>query len=341
MSRPSARLLIALPDFAEGMAKIRALLPADAIERIDPYPPGTTLPMELIHERTVLCAEHLPANLSDMERLEWFQLGSAGYQQVSGMPLRTRGIRVTNASGVNDVPIAEWCLLMMLLFARDLPVLLCHQQERVWDRRAKFQSELRGRRVGIVGYGGIGREVARLCAATGLEVWAMNRSPIGRLARHFVPEGAGDPEGTVPRRTFGLSEMEAFLPHLDYLVLAAALNSRSRGLVGAQELQLLPPSAVLLNPARAALVDRAALFRALREGWIAGAAIDSHYQEPLPADDPLWDMPNTIVTPHIGGSMGSPHYRSRLWELLAWNLERFLSGQPLLNEISWTDLDAT
>jgi phosphoglycerate dehydrogenase-like enzyme len=340
MSRSPARVLVALPDFTDGISKIRALLPGDAVERIDPYPPGTVLPTRLISERTVLCAEHPPANLAEMERLEWIQLGSAGYQQLSGLPLRTRRVRVTNASGVNDIPIAEWCLLMMLLFERDLPAILRLQTERVWDRRPKFQAELRGRRVGIIGYGSIGREVARLCSAVGLGVWAMNRSPIGPQALHFVPDGAGDPEGRLPERRFGLHEMEAFLPHLDYLVLTAALNSHSRGLLGEQELRLLPPSAVLLNPARAHLVEEAALFRALREGWIAGAAIDSHYREPLPAADPLWGMANVVVTSHIGGSIGSPHYQSRLWALLARNLERYLTDQPLLNEISWSDLDA-
>jgi phosphoglycerate dehydrogenase-like enzyme len=340
MSHQSISVLIALPDFPEGMARVRALVADDALARIDPYGPGTELPGELIRERTVLCAEHPPANLDQMDRLEWIQLGSAGYQQVSGLPLRTRGIRVTNASGVNDVPIAEWCLLMMLLFERDLPAILRLREERSWDRRAEFQAELRGRRVGIVGYGSIGREVARLCRAAGLEVWVVNRSPVGPRPERFAPAGTGDPMGTLPNRTFGLQEIDQFLPQLDYLILTAALNARSRGLLGERELRLLPSTAVLLNPARADLVDEAALLRALREGWIAGAALDSHYREPLPTDDPIWEVANVVVTPHIAGSIGSPHYQSRLWELFALNLERYLDDRPLLNEVSWSDLDA-
>jgi len=124
------------------------------------------------------------------------------------------------------------------------------------------------------------------------------------------------------------------------LILTAALNPGSHDLLGARELRLLPPRAVLLNPARAHLVDETALLRALRAGWIAGAALDSHYREPLSTDDPFWELRNVVITPHISGSGGSPHYQSRLWELFALNLERYLAGQPLLNEVSWSDLDA-
>jgi phosphoglycerate dehydrogenase-like enzyme len=128
------------------------------------------------------------------------------------------------------------------------------------------------------------------------------------------------------------------LPYLDYLVLTAALNEQTRGLLGERELRLLPPTAVLLNPARALLVDEAALHRALREGWIAGAALDSHYREPLAASDPTWALPNVIITPHIAGSTATRYYAPRLWELIAANFARYRAGQPLLNEISWDDL---
>jgi phosphoglycerate dehydrogenase-like enzyme len=247
---------------------------------------------------------------------------------------------VTNASGVNDVPIGEWCLLMMLLFERDLPGMLRAQAERRWARDLKFQAELRGKRVGIIGYGNIGRETARVCRALGLEVWAMNRGPVGPRPLRYAPHGAGDAPGTLPQRTFDLSQMEQFLAHLDYLVVTAALNPATHGLLGERELRLLPRSAVILNPARAHLIDEAALRQALLEGWIGGVALDSHYREPLEADDPIWGLPNVVVTSHISGSDGSPYFVSRLWELLALNLERYLHDEPLLNEVPWTDLDA-
>ena len=144
----------------------------------------------------------------------------------------------------------------------------------------------------------------------------------------------------MPHRSFHLSQMEQFLPSLDYLVLTTPLNPKTHGLLGERELRLLPRTAVILNPARAHLIDETALRRALEEGWIAGAALDSHYREPLEADDPFWDLPRAILTPHISGSGGSPYYLARVWQLLAINLERYLRGEPLLNEVSWSDLSA-
>ena len=340
MTTKPANILVALPVDAAGLDRLRAVAAGCTIDCIDWLPPDTELPGDVIRERTVLFADFPPRNLSEMERLEWMQLGSAGYQQLLHLPLRSMGVRVTNASGVNDVPIAEWCVMMMLLFERDLPGMLQAQEERRWARDVKFQAELRGRRVGILGYGSIGREVARVCRALGLEVWALNRSPIGPRPLRYAPPGTGDPEGNMPHRTFTLGQMEEFLPALDYLVVTAALNPRTEGLLGERELRLLPRSAVILNPARAHLVDEAALRRALQDGWIAGLALDSHYREPMEADDPFWDLPRVVLTAHISGSDGSPYYVSRLWELLALNLERYLHGEPLLNEVSWTDLQA-
>ena len=340
MSSNSANVLVAMPVDTDGLARVRAAAPDCRVDCIDWLPPDTELPRELIRERTVLFADFAPRNLSDMEHLEWFQLGSAGYMQLVNLPLCSMGVRVTNASGVNDIPIAEWCLLMMLLFERDLPGMLGAQADRRWARDLKFQAELRGKRVGIVGYGNIGRETARLCRALGLEVWAMNRGSIGPRPLRYTPPESGDPEGVLPQRAFDLSQMEQFLPHLDYLVVTAALNPATHGLLGERQLSLLPRSAVILNPARAHLIDEVALGRALQDGWIAGVALDAHYREPLEAGDPIWSLPHMVITSHISGSDGSPNYVSRLWELLALNLERYLHDEPLLNEVAWTDLGA-
>jgi phosphoglycerate dehydrogenase-like enzyme len=331
-------VLVAIPIEAAYLANLQAIAPDWDFECIEPFPTGAVLPPELIDRCAVLISDFAPARVDSMTGLKWIQLGSAGYMQLAGLPLEAMGVRVANASGVNDVPIAEWCLLMMFAFVRDVPALLRAQQDREWDRRARFQAELRGSRVGIIGYGGIGRQVARICEAVGLEVWAINRTPIGPTPHKFAPAGTGDPEGTIPHRTFTMDQIDEFLPHLDYVVLTAALNNKTRNLLGERELRLLPPSAVILNPARAQLIDEGALQRALREGWIAGAAIDSHYREPLSADDPTWDVPNVILTPHISGSTLSPYREARLWDLVARNIERYRAGRPLLNEIAWTDL---
>ena len=334
-------ILVAKEVFPPGLARARELAGDGLVDCITPFARDTILPKAQIAGRTVLFADFAPGNLSEMARLEWFQLGSAGYEQLQGLPLREMGVRVTIGSGVNDIPIAEWCVQMMLMFERDMLGLLENQRERVWDRSARFQSELWGRRVGILGYGNIGRHVARLCHCLGLEIWAMNRArecaprPIGPRAHRFTVAGTGDPEGALPERTFTPDQMADFLPHLDYLILTLPLTPATRGILGERELRLMRPSAFLLNPSRGPLVEEFALLRALQEGWIAGAALDAHYQYPLPPEHLLWGLPNVILTPHVSGSSASRYYLARLWELFTCNLERYLGSQSLLNELSF------
>jgi phosphoglycerate dehydrogenase-like enzyme len=340
MSREPINILVALPVDPEWLGRLQATVDDVVIDCIAPFPPGTTLPVELLREQTILLADFAPKNVHAMTSLQWMQLGSAGYEQLAKMPLTEMGVQVTNASGVNDVAIAEWCVLMMLAFERDLPSMLELQAKGEWEGRVGFQSELRGRRVGIIGYGNIGRETGRLCAALGLELWAMSRNTISARPLRYAVPGTGDPDGLLPTRRFKLDQMAEFLPYLDYVILTVALNTSSRHLLAERELDLLPRSAVLLNPARAELVEEHALLRALRDGKIAGAALDSHYREPLPPRDPFWSQQNVLITPHISGSSGSPHYSGRVWELFSLNLGRFRRGEPLLNQVAATDLGA-
>ena len=142
----------------------------------------------------------------------------------------------------------------------------------------------------------------------------------------------------MPHRTFTLDQMEEFLPHLDYLVLTIPRTTSTVGIISERELRLMKTSAVLLNPSRGPLVDERSLVRGLQEGWIAGAALDAHYEYPLPPEHPLWAMPNVVLSPHISGSNHSRYYLSHLWDLFATNVERYLSGQPLLNELAESDL---
>ena len=148
----------------------------------------------------------------------------------------------------------------------------------------------------------------------------------------MVP-GTGDPEGTLPDKVFSSEQREEFLRDLDFLVLAIPLNPENEGILGEAELKTLPESAFLLNPARGPLVREEALLKALGEGWISGAALDTHYHYPMPKDHPLWGFPNVIMTPHISGSSKSPHYIERIWDIFLENLRRYKENSPLLNEI--------
>lgn len=316
-------------------------VPGWEVVQIPPISPAEPLPAAVAEQAaraTVVLSDVAPADSDAMTSLRWWQLGSAGYTQLAGHRFPERGVRVSNASGVNDIPIAEWCLLMMLSLERDLPAILAQSDRREYQRPQLFQSELRGRRVGIVGYGGIGREVARLATAFGLDVSVMNRSPIGPAPLRFAPAGTGDPDGTLEVHRYPMGDWAPFLADLDYLVLTVALNSATRSLIGAAQLKLLPRTAFLLNPARGALVDERALTDALESGELAGAALDSHYREPLQPDDATWSLPRTIITPHVSGSTGSPQYLPRVGELFASNLARFRDGRPLLNQVPPGDL---
>jgi phosphoglycerate dehydrogenase-like enzyme len=283
----------------------------------------------------VLLCMFPPTNHPDLYALRWIQIASTGYTQLFGLDLPARGIRATNARGCFDVPIAEWNVAMMVNLVRDVRQMIRNQEAATWYRGAIFQHELRGMTLGLWGYGGIGRETARLARQMGLRVHVLTRSGT-TPPRHdvYTVPGTGDPDGVLPDRVFAAGQEPEFLGDLDFLVLAVPLTKATEGLIGERELRALPRTAYLLNPARGRIVQEQALLRALRERWIAGAALDTHYRYPMPPDHPLWRFPNVIMTPHIAGSSLSPRFKQRLWEIFATNVERYVRREPLLNELS-------
>jgi phosphoglycerate dehydrogenase-like enzyme len=292
------------------------------------------LPVELIAGADVLFCSFPPTNHADMVAWHWVQLASTGYTQLFGLDLPARGVQATNCRGCFDVPIAEWNMAMLVNLARNFRQMIRNQEAAVWDRSAIFQREIRGLTVGLWGYGGIGRETARLAKAMGLRVHVLARAAVGARDEVYLVPGTGDPDGVLPDRVFQQGQELEFLGGLDFLVLAMPLTKQTEGLLGERELQALPRHAFLLNPARGPIVQEAALLRALREGWIAGAALDTHYRYPMPPDHPLWRLPNVIFSPHISGSSLSPNFKRRLWEIFAENLTRIEEGRPLLNVVT-------
>ena len=320
----------------EGLARLRRLVGDARVSVIDAYAPGEPLP-DGLGDVSVLFAGAAPGAPETLERLDLLQLNSAGFEQLRGSGLPER-VRVANASGVNDVPISEWCLMQMLALHRDLPGMLADQRSGTWNRAARYQAELRGMRVGLYGYGGIAQEVARRSRALGLEVWVLTRSEPRFRDDKYDPFDRGPDEFPIPDRWFDSDEKQDFLAGLDVLVLCAPATASTRGFLDAEALGMLPRDALFLNPARAALVDMVALREALVRGDLRGAAIDVHVQYPLPPDHWTWTMPRTIVTPHISGSALSTYCRPRLWDLFCRNVERRLAGGPLLNVVSAADL---
>lgn len=299
--------------------------PAEKARAVDPA---------RLKDMEVLFCTIPPTNLADLNGLKWIQIASAGYSQLYGLDLPAKGVRATNALGCFDVPIAEWNVAMMVNLARDLRQMTRNQEATVWDRSAVFQREIRGLTVGLWGYGGIGRETARLAKQLGLRVHVLTRHGVGPRGNIYSVAGTGDPDGTLPDQVFKTGEEQAFLAGLDFLVIALPLTKATEGLIGERELQALPRTAHVLNPARGPIIQEAALLRALNEKWIAGAAIDTHYHYPMPPEHPLWKFPNVIFTPHISGSSLSPRFKDRLWDIFALNLGRYARGEPLLNELT-------
>ena len=331
------KILIDMPVHSEGMERLKSL-PGVSVETVEPKEEVRDLPHGQIGSVHLLFCTFPPRNLEDMHSLQFIQIASAGYGQLIHLGLDRRGIRACNGLGNFDVPIAEWNIAMMVNLARDLRSMIRNQESGVWDRSAVFQKEIRGSVLGIWGYGGIGRETARLAKSLGLQVHVMTRNGVKPRRDAYCMDGTGDPEGILPNKVFLAGQEMEFLSGLDFLVLAMPLTKTNEGIIGEKELHALPRTAFLLNPARGPLVQEQALLKALREGWIAGAALDTHYTYPLPSDHPLWQFRNVILTPHISGSAQSPRFLDRIWDIFVQNVERWLSGQPLLNELSITQL---
>ena len=297
-----------------------------------------TLPPEMLKGVDVLLCELPPANFAEFDQLKWIQLTSAGYTQVLNLPILEKKIRVTNGLGTFDIPIAEWNIMMMLWWHRNMLNAQENQRAAIWDRAAKFQRELRGSTVGFYGYGGIARETTRIAKAMGLKVWALTRGPVAKRSLTFCVEGAGDPDGVLPDRIFSPDKIGEFMGGLDYLIVTVPLTPVTKGIIGEKELRMLKPDAVLLNCARAPIIEEQAYVRCLREGWIRGSSLDVHYAYPLPPEHPLWKMPNLIMTPHISGSALSQNFLPRAYHIFTQNLERFCAGKPLLNELTTAQL---
>jgi phosphoglycerate dehydrogenase-like enzyme len=274
----------------------------------------------------VLLLGGMPASVLDhivsrTPRLRWIHSASAGVDRIATAAVRERGLLVTNARGVFSRPIAEYVVMMMLAVARRLPQLLELQRERTWQPlRGRELSELT---VGIVGYGSIGVEVARLLAPFGCRVLATRRHP---------ERGAGEASSV---EMHGLDQLDEVLRASDIVVVAAPLTDETAGLIGAEQLSQMREDAWLINIARGRLVDELALRRALESGWIGGAVLDVFNEEPLSPESPLYGTPNLVITPHT--SWASNRVIERTVDLFVDNLRRDLAGEPLRNLV---DLEA-
>jgi phosphoglycerate dehydrogenase-like enzyme len=272
--------------------------------------------------------------LARAPRLSWVHSATSGVERALTPAARERGILVTNARGVFSRPIAEYVLMMILAVSRRLPQLLELQRERTWQPLEG--AELRDVTVGIVGLGSMGRAVGSLAAAFGCRVIAVRRraeAGTGPTAAETVQASAEDElPGEIPiERVGGPERLPELLAESDFIVLAAPLTPETEEMINDETLAMVKPGAWLINVARGRLVDERALLRALRDGPLGGAVLDTFHDEPLPPMSSFYDLPNVIVTPHTAWSSGRVLDRSV--ELFCDNLRRFAAGEPLLNVV--------
>jgi phosphoglycerate dehydrogenase-like enzyme len=265
--------------------------------------------------------------------LRWIQFHFAGIDHAVDAPiLKKEDLVATTLSGASASQMAEYVVMMLLSLGHRLPELVNSQKRAEWpkDRWERFSpQELRESKVGIVGYGSIGRQVARLLAPFGVQVLASKRDAMHPEDHGYTPEGQGDPQGDFVRRLYPPQALKSMIKACDFIVVTIPLTEETRGMMNAEAFNAFKPTAFLVDVSRGGVVDHEALIEALNEKKLAGAALDVFPEEPLSAESPLWKMPNVFITPHIAGN--TAFYDERAVELFAENLDRYLSGLPLYN----------
>lgn len=269
-------------------------------------------------------------------RLRWIQLHSAGIERSLSQPIvRAEDVEVTSASGMHAVNMAEFALGMILAFNYKIPTMLEYQGRAEWPpRQYEIYSPrtLRGKTLGIAGYGSIGRELARIASQMGMTVLATKRD-VKRTddTAGYAEPGTGDPTGDIPERIYPGEALASMAKDCDYLVILTPMTDNTRHLVNEAVLHAMKPTGVLVNLARGPVVDEAALISALAARKIGGAALDVFEEEPLPATSPLWNLDNVIISPHISGF--TVDYHEKAATLFIENLNRYLQKQPLFNRL--------
>lgn len=322
------RLILTTALRRESVEQLRAISPAlDVVDAsADP-----AFDIDMLEDPAVeaIFGRRPPADLRRVPNLRWLQVGSAGVDHLADNPPWERGILVTNARGVFAVPIGEYVTGAILRINQPIASWAAGQAAQFWPAEQEpLATVVRGQTAVLIGYGSIGREVARQLAALGVRVLAVKPRPEIRADSSYRVAGTGDPDGSIPDRIVGLDGLVEVAAEADYLVLTMPLTRESRGTIDARVLAALPGTAWLINVSRGPLVDEDALLDALRTGRLAGAILDVTSEEPLPAGHPLWDAPNVTITPHVSGA--TDRFRD---ELVIENVRRFVAGEPLLNPI--------
>jgi phosphoglycerate dehydrogenase-like enzyme len=256
--------------------------------------------------------------LAAQPTLKWIHTGSAGVGAALFRELVESDVVLTNSAGIHAPPMAETVLGIMLYFARGLDFALRDQLAGRWDQTAfgttaSPVNELSGGTLGLIGYGGVGRAIAEKARAFDMRVIATRRTP------------RSPDDGTQ------LVELDELLRESDVVVVTVPSTKATRHMIGAGEMAMLKPSAVLINVARGNILDEGALIDVLKAKRIRGAGLDVFEQEPLPAESELWRLPNVLILPHVSAT--TPRFWERQAAFIIENFGRYLNGRPLLNVV--------
>jgi phosphoglycerate dehydrogenase-like enzyme len=322
-------VLVTMPFDDVLLDRLRAVSPRLVVTRADPEAADYG-PVDVLYAQTP------PRDLSRAPRLGWVQLHMAGVNALRDHPLfEEHAVLLTTTSGVHAPAIAEYAMTMILALAHRVPRMVEWHGRGGWPPdEARWPlfvpTEIRGAALGVIGYGSIGRELARIAkGAFGMSVLACKRDPAQRADPGYRLPGTGDPDGALPDAWFPPDRVADLLERSDVVVMCAPLTPETREMVGERELGRMKPSAFFVNVGRGATVDEAALARALADRRLAGAAVDVFAEEPPAPDHPLYRLDNVILSPHVSGFV--PSYDDKCTALFAENLRRWLEGAPLVN----------
>jgi len=292
------------------------------------------LPKEAWEKAEVLFSDgkQLPVR-EQAPNLKWVQIALAGVERALKQPLAADpGVMISSASGTMISQMGEYLLMALLMLGHKLPETIALQREKKWGSNASKSlqpKELRGSTVGIVGYGSIGRELARLLYPLGVTVLAAKRDLMKLEDSGYTPPGLGDPLGNYFTRLYPIEGLKGMLKDCDFVVLTLPLTPETQHLFNAEMFDALKPGAYFVNVSRGDLIDENALAQAVRAGKVGGAVLDVFSQEPLPPESPLWALPEVIITPHISGA--STHLLDDSIDLFIENLRRYQEDLPLYN----------
>jgi phosphoglycerate dehydrogenase-like enzyme len=331
--RVDVLMTIAFPEeLLEKLRNVSSRLYIQSIKanRVDEILPDIWATTEVLYTGRIIPAPELTPNL------RWIQFHYAGINHAREAPLlKKEGLSVTTMSGASASQVAEYILMMLLALGHRLPEMVEQQKRANWpkDRWERFSPrELLGATVGIVGYGSIGRQLARLLAPCGAQVLATKRDAMHPEDPGYTIDGQGDPAGDFVHRLYPAEALLTMAKECDFLVITVPLTARTHDLINAKVLEVMKDSACIIDVSRGGVLNHNDLAAALRDHRLAGAALDVFPEEPLAPESPLWKLPNVLISPHVSGN--TPAYDLRAAELFAINLGRYLSGEPLLNLVN-------